>query len=106
MGREAAAYGTVARSRSPRGDSRWTPDPPGLMLAGMSTHTTPSAAPAIPTAATIVATAGLHRRYGEGAAAVDALAGVDVAIRRGELTAIMGASGSGKSTLMHCMAGL
>jgi len=57
-------------------------------------------------ATTIVATAGLHRRYGEGAAAVDALAGVDVAIRRGELTAIMGASGSGKSTLMHLMAGL
>ncbi len=57
-------------------------------------------------AATIVATAGLHRRYGAGAAAVDALAGVDVAIRRGELTAIMGASGSGKSTLMHLMAGL
>ena len=76
------------------------------MLAGMSTHTTPLAA-APPTASTtIVATSGLHRRYGEGAAAVDALAGVDVAIRRGELTAIMGASGSGKSTLMHCMAGL
>jgi putative ABC transport system ATP-binding protein len=55
---------------------------------------------------TIVATADLHRRYGAGAAAVDALAGVDVEIRRGELTAIMGASGSGKSTLMHCMAGL
>ena len=77
------------------------------MLASMSTHTTPPVAPAIPTASTtIVATSGLHRRYGEGAAAVDALAGVDVAIRRGELTAIMGASGSGKSTLMHCMAGL
>jgi putative ABC transport system ATP-binding protein len=55
---------------------------------------------------TIVATTALHRRYGEGAAAVDALAGVDVEIRRGELTAIMGASGSGKSTLMHLMAGL
>jgi putative ABC transport system ATP-binding protein len=59
-----------------------------------------------PTAATIVSTTGLQRRYGEGAAAVDALAGVDIAIRRGELTAIMGASGSGKSTLMHLMAGL
>jgi putative ABC transport system ATP-binding protein len=66
------------------------------MLAGMTT--TP--------ASTIVVTTDLHRRYGEGAAAVDALAGVDVEIRRGELTAIMGASGSGKSTLMHCMAGL
>jgi putative ABC transport system ATP-binding protein len=58
------------------------------------------------TTTAIVSTAGLHRRYGEGAAAVDALAGVDIAIHRGELTAIMGASGSGKSTLMHLMAGL
>jgi putative ABC transport system ATP-binding protein len=55
---------------------------------------------------TIVATCDLHRRYGEGPAAVDALADVSVAIRRGEYTAIMGASGSGKSTLMHLMAGL
>src|SRR3954453_8806463 len=66
------------------------------MLDGMTT--TP--------ASTIVATTDLHRRYGEGAAAVDALAGVSVDIHRGELTAIMGASGSGKSTLMHLMAGL
>ena len=58
------------------------------------------------TATTIVATTDLHRRFGEGAAAVDALAGVSVDIRRGEFTAIMGASGSGKSTLMHLMAGL
>ncbi|MEA2150738.1 MAG: putative transport system ATP-binding protein [Solirubrobacteraceae bacterium] len=72
----------------------------------MSTHTFehPDAPPT--DAATIVSVAGLHRRYGEGAAAVDALAGVDVDIRRGEFTAIMGASGSGKSTLMHLMAGL
>ena len=58
------------------------------------------------TETTIVATTDLHRRFGSGAAAVDALAGVSVDIRRGELTAIMGASGSGKSTLMHLMAGL
>src|SRR5436190_1740946 len=55
---------------------------------------------------TIVSTTDLHRRYGEGPAAVDALAGVSVEIARGAFTAIMGASGSGKSTLMHLMAGL
>jgi len=56
--------------------------------------------------ATIVSTTDLHRRYGEGPAAVDALAGVSIDIARGAFTAIMGASGSGKSTLMHLMAGL
>ena len=44
--------------------------------------------------------------YGEGDTEVRALDGVDVALVKGEFTAIMGPSGSGKSTLMHCMAGL
>ena len=49
----------------------------------------------------VVVASDVSRRYGEGPAAVDALAGVSVAIERGQFTAIMGASGSGKSTLMH-----
>jgi putative ABC transport system ATP-binding protein len=54
----------------------------------------------------IVSAIDLARRYGEGEAAVDALAGVTVGFPQGAFTAIMGASGSGKSTLMHCLAGL
>jgi putative ABC transport system ATP-binding protein len=54
----------------------------------------------------IVAATDLVRRYGEGEAAVNALAGVSVAFAAGQYAAIMGPSGSGKSTLMHCLAGL
>jgi putative ABC transport system ATP-binding protein len=54
----------------------------------------------------IVTAEDLRRTYGEGEAAVHALAGVTAAFPAGELTAIMGPSGSGKSTLMHLLAGL
>ena len=55
---------------------------------------------------TIVQAHDLRRRYGEGEAAVDALAGVTVDFPMGRFAAIMGPSGSGKSTLMHILAGL
>jgi putative ABC transport system ATP-binding protein len=35
-----------------------------------------------------------------------ALRGANVAIREGEILAVMGPSGSGKSTLLHCLAGI
>jgi putative ABC transport system ATP-binding protein len=49
---------------------------------------------------------GLVKTYGSGSNEVHALAGVDVALRRGEFLCIMGPSGSGKSTLLHVLAGL
>jgi putative ABC transport system ATP-binding protein len=60
---------------------------------------------AVPANAAVDAS-GLTRRYGEGETAVDALRGVDLEVRSGELVAVMGPSGSGKSTLMHILAGL
>lgn len=48
----------------------------------------------------------LHKSYGTGAARVTALAGVDCAVRAGELLVITGPSGSGKTTLLHCLSGI
>jgi len=49
---------------------------------------------------------GVTQQYGEGETSVSALSGVDLAVARGELVAIMGASGSGKSTLLSIAGGL
>ena len=54
----------------------------------------------------IVEARDLTRRFGEGEAAVDALAGVSVDFPNGRFAVIMGPSGSGKSTLLHLLAGL
>jgi len=46
---------------------------------------------------------GLHKYLGEGAARVHVLKGVDLALRPGELSAIVGPSGCGKSTLLYLL---
>ena len=55
---------------------------------------------------TVVAARDVTRRYGTGDTAVDALRGVSLDVKVGELVGVMGPSGSGKSTLMHSLAGL
>jgi len=45
----------------------------------------------------------LAKVYDEGPARIEVLGGVSLAVRRGEMVAIVGASGSGKSTLLHIL---
>lgn len=45
---------------------------------------------------------GLHKKFGD----LPILRGVDLSIRKGEFTFIVGRSGCGKSTLLRCLSGL
>ncbi|WP_311027855.1 ABC transporter ATP-binding protein [Mesorhizobium koreense] len=55
----------------------------------------------LPERETLIRFEKVWKSYGQGEAQVHALAGVDLAIARGEFVAIMGPSGSGKSTSMN-----
>ena len=46
---------------------------------------------------------GISRHYDDGAARIDVLVDVNLAVEAGEMVAIVGASGSGKSTLLHVL---
>lgn len=54
----------------------------------------------------VLETRQVRKSFGEGDARVEALRGVDVGVRAGEMLAIMGRSGSGKSTLLTLLGGV
>lgn len=54
----------------------------------------------------VLSAVNLSKHYGKEANLVKALDGINVEVKNGEFTAIVGTSGSGKSTLLHMLGGL
>lgn len=71
-----------------------------------ATDPRPGGVAMLPMSEALIEFKGVTKVFGEGDAAVHALAGVDLVIRQGEFVAIMGPSGSGKSTAMNILGGL
>ena len=55
---------------------------------------------------TVISVTDLHRRYGTGTDAFTAVRGVDLAVRRGELFALLGTNGAGKTSLLEVVEGI
>ena len=68
----------------------------------MTAPTTPTE----PLTLEVLRAVGVVRTFGSGARRVEALRGVDLEARPGELTVVRGRSGSGKTTLLHALGGL
>ncbi len=73
-------------------------------MIGGATMTRPDKTDAVTNEPPAIGLASVAKTFGEGA--VQALAPIDLALPRGEFTAVLGPSGCGKSTLLRLIAGL
>jgi putative ABC transport system ATP-binding protein len=54
----------------------------------------------------IIVAKGVRKVYDSGKVKVEALRGIDFAVKEGEMISVMGPSGCGKTTLLNCISGL
>ena len=73
------------------------------MVLGLAKHMNGTAASG---GAAMIRAEGIVKTYDTGTTKVQALKGVDFAVERGEMVAVMGPSGCGKTTLLNTLSGL
>ena len=80
-------------------------DTQGAVMRRSRHQSTPTVAPLVDQSVIVRAT-GVRKTYDTGQVRVEALKGIDLSLRRGEMVAVMGPSGCGKTTLLNCLSGL
>ena len=76
------------------------------MTAAIKLEQTPLPAPTPPSDEIVVRLEGVTKTYQRDSIGVNALAGIDLEIRKGDFAVLVGPSGSGKTTLLNMIGGL